>query len=164
MKFPEIYKVVPVANYLDIGNAGATVYTDSINMKGYHHATFICIFDGLGTASAVMTAMSGSADATYDTAETFNYAFGGAATGTGAASTVSCDVLAASTSTATLTITHGDYEDFMLIVEIDASAMTTGQEWLALKFTDAGSVDGNVTIFAILEPRYTGNRSKTALV
>ena len=40
MKFPEIYKVVPVASDMDV-NTSATNPADSINMKNYHHATFL---------------------------------------------------------------------------------------------------------------------------
>ena len=155
MKFPENFKVVPVGNYLDISG---TVYTDSINMKGYHAAAFLIQIGTLGTASATLTVQSGAADATYTTPETFDYAFAGAA-----ATAANCDVLADSASAATLALTHGTYSDHMLVVEIDASAMTEGQEWLALKFVEGSSGTGNVTVFAILEPRYTGNRSATAV-
>jgi len=37
------------------------------------------------------------------------------------------------------------------------------EEWLMLEFTDAGGATGLVSIFAVLEPRYTGNLSATAL-
>jgi hypothetical protein len=155
MKFPENMKVVPVMNY---GDMSSTIYSDCINMKNYHHCTFLIQLGTLGTASSVLTITSGASDAAYTTAETFDYAFGGAAT-----ASATCDVLAANTSAATLTLTHGTYDDYMLIVEIDASAMTDGQEWLSVVLTDPGSATGNATIFAILEPRYSNVSSATAL-
>ena len=155
MKFPEKFKVVPI---MVEGNMTSDIYSDSINMKNYHHATFICQFGTLGTASSVFKITSGAAVDTYTTEETFDYAFGGAAVGSALA-----DVLAASASSAALTVTYGTYSDYVLVAEIDASAMTDGQEWLSIFFDDPGTATGTATIIAILEPRYTGNRSATAL-
>ena len=155
MNFPEMKKIVPVGNYLDLSG---TKHTDCINMKNYHSAVFIIQLGALGVADSVLTVTSGAADATYTTAETFDYAFGGAATGS-----ANCDVLAASTSAATLALLNATYDNYMLVVEIDASAMTDGQEWLSLAFSDPGSATGNANVTAILEPRYTGNKSITAL-
>lgn len=153
----ERYKIVPVMNY---GDMSSTIYTDSINMKNYHKATFLIQLGTLGTASSVLTVTSGATDAAYTSALYFNYAFGSAAV---AAAT--CDVLADWTNAATLTLTHGTYDDYMLVVEVDADVMDTAndEEWLSLVFTDPGSATGNATVFAILKPRYAGNQSVTAL-
>ncbi len=79
--------------------------------------------------------------------------------------TANFDVLAARKSAATLDLTNGTYDNYMLIVEVDASAMdvANSEEWLTMRFTDPGGATGNVTVIAILEPRYTGNLSATAL-
>jgi len=63
-----------------------------------------------------------------------------------------------------LVVAHGTYSNFMLVVEVDASDMDVAneEEWLYLQFTTS-STTGLATIFAILEPRYTSNRSATAL-
>jgi uncharacterized membrane protein len=153
----ENYKVVPVAH--DEAITG-DVTCDSINMKNYHKATFIFLFQSLATASCVMTVNSGASDGATTSAIYFNYAFASAAE-----PNASCDVLAAWTNAATLTITHGTYSDYMLVVEVDAAAMDTdnSEEWLTVLFTDPGTATGNITGFAILEPRYTGNVSGTAL-
>ncbi len=128
-------------------------------MKGFHHATFLVQLGTLGTSDCTLTVVSGATDGAHTTAETFDYAFGGAAEGT-----ANCDVLAASASAATLAITYTTYSNYLLVVEIDASAMTEGQEWLSVLVTDTGgSGTGTAYITAILEPRYTGNRSATAL-
>lgn len=159
----ELYKIVPVAKEIDLSG---TVYSDSINMKNFHKATFLFILNTLGGASSVLTVNSGTSDAACSSALYFNYAFGGAAMGTAVAgSTASCDVLAAWTNAATLTLTYGTYSNFMLVVEVDAACMdlANNEEWLTCKFTTAGSVTGTVSGFAILKPRYGGNRSETCL-
>jgi len=157
MEFAEQYKVVPVGHALDISS---TVDSDSINMKGFHKATFIITIDTLGTASSVLTVNSGATDGAITSALYFDYAFGGAAI-----ASADCDVLAATTNANTLSITYGTYSDYMLVVEVDASAMDTAneEEWLTLRFTDPGTATGTVDVIAILDPRYTGNRSDTAL-
>jgi hypothetical protein len=166
MKFPEMYKVVPVANALDISADHA--YTDSINMSGYHRATFLLQIGALGVASSHVKVYSGAADATYTSSLPFKYAFGGAATGT-----ATCDVLAADSivaGAAALTdimhITFGTYSNYMLIIEVDAADMDMAnqEEWLAVDFNDFDTgCTGLVYGFAILEPRYTQARSVTAL-
>lgn len=159
----EKYKIVPVAKEIDISS---TVYSDSINMKNFHKATFMFILNTLGTASAALTVHSGATDAACTSALTFNYAFGGAAVGTAVAgSSASCDVLAAWTSAATLTLTYGSYSNFMLVVEVSAAAMdiANAEEWLTCKFTTASSVTGTVSGFAILTPRYVNGNSGTCL-
>ena len=157
MKLSESHKIVPVGQALDISS---TVDTDSINMKNYHHATFIITIDTLGTASSVLTVNSGATDGAITSALYFDYAFGSAAI-----ASASCDVLAAYTNAATLTLTYGTYSNYMLIIEVDASNMDTAneEEWLTLRFTDPGTATGTVDVIAILYPRYPGNQSATAL-
>jgi len=159
----ENYKIVPVAQEINISG---TVYTDSINMKGFHEATFIFVFNTLGTASATLTVNSGTTDAACTSAMYFNYAFGGAALGTATAgSATSCDVLAAWTNAATLSITHGTYSNFMLVVEVDSASMdiANSEEWLTCKFVEGSSGTGLVSGTAILKPRFKENRSETCL-
>ena len=155
MRFPEIFKVVPVMASDDI-NAG--VDADSINMKNFHRATFIMTFGTL-SGNAVLTVNSGATDGEKTSALTFNYALGSAALGA-----ASCEVLAAGTAAATLTLTAATYTDKMLIVEVEAAAMDLAneEEWLTLSLSDAAA-SGTCDVVAILEPRYTGNCSGTAL-
>lgn len=159
----EKYHIVPV---VQDGDMSSTITCDSINMRDFSKATFVFTFGTLGTASSVMTVNSGASNASIDSAIYFKYAFGGAAIGTAVAgSTSSCDVLAAWTNANSLEITHGSYSNYMLVVEVDAAQMDTAndEEWLTVVFTDPGSATGTVDGFAILEPRYSGNRSDTAL-
>ena len=160
---PEIYKIVPVMKEADLSS---TVETDGINMKNFHRATFIFSLNTLGGASSVLTVTSGAADGANTSEISFKYAFGGAAIGTAAAgSASSCDVLADWTDASTLTLTYGTYSDYMLVVVVDAAKMdvANSEEWLSCVFTTTSSVTGNVTGFAILEPRYEENNSETAL-
>ncbi len=56
----------------------------------------------------------------------------------------------------------GTLDNYMLIAEIDASAMTAAQPWLTLDISSSGT-SGVVMIIAVLEPRYAGESSVTAL-
>ena len=158
MKLAENFKVVPIISIGDL-NAGATLSGDSINMKNYHRCTFLVMMHALGGAANYILIYSGATAAALTTAETFRYAFGGAATESAGA-----DVLAAATTSANLEVAHATYDNYMLVCEIDASDMTDGQEWLTFSCadTDTGST-GGMSVFAILEPRYSSDRSATAL-
>jgi hypothetical protein len=151
--------IAVIGHALDLSGA-ATVDCDSINMKNYKRATLVFCFDTLGTASAVLTINSGAADATITSALTFRYAFGSDAVGS-----ADSDVLAAVSTSEALTITHGTYSDYMLVVDIDASEMdmANDEEWLTARFTDSGGATGTVDCFVILEPRYSNAQSASAL-
>lgn len=156
----ENYKVVPIGNYEDMSS---DVTFNSINMKNYHKATLILQFVSIGTANPTLTVYSGATDAATTSALYFNYAWGGAAEGS-----ASCDVLEDWTNANTLEIAHATYDNYMLVVEVDAASMDIAneEEWLTAVITDESSphtVTGNVTAFAILEPRYKSNQSETAL-
>ena len=161
MKFAETFKIVPVLYTADYNNG---VDFDSINMANYSHACFVIGF-GSVTGDAVLTVNSGATNAAKTSALTFKYALGGAAIGTAVAgSTASCDVLAATSTSDALTLTGTTYANKMLVVELDAAAMDTenSENWLTANISDAASA-GIAYAFAILYPRYTGNRSVTAL-
>jgi len=155
MRLGEEKKIVPVLNSADYV---AGVSMDSINMKNYHRATFILTFGAI-TGDAVMTVNSGATDAALTSPLTFNYALGGAAI-----AAASADVLAANTAVATLTLTAASYASKMLVVEVDASAMDidNAEEWLTVALSAAASA-GILHAVAVLEPRYSKNRSVTAL-
>ena len=155
MRLPEEKKIVPV---LYTANYGSGATFDSINMKGYHRATFIIGFGAID-GDAILYLYSGAADGEKTSALTFHYAFGGAAR-----AAEDCDVLAADATSAALTLTGDSYDNYMLIVEIDADKMDTenAEEWLT-GYIDTSGTTGIAFAFAILEPRYTGNQSITAL-
>lgn len=153
----EYKKVVPVMNSADVSTG---TDCDSINMANFHKATFIFTF-GAVTTDIVITPKSGASEGTKTTAVPSQYAAGGAAIGTAVAgSTASCDVLSAWTATAT-TVPLTAASNKFLVVEISAAAMTSGESWLTL--TVAAGTGGICHCVAILEPRYSSNRSGTCL-
>ncbi len=155
MRLPEEKKLCYVINTADF-NAG--VDADSINMKNFHRATFILLFGAI-TGDAVLTVNSGATDGAKTSALTFHYAVGGAACGS-----ANSDVIAADATSAALTLTAATYQNKMLVVEVDATDMdvANGEEWLTLALSDAADA-GILHCVAILEPRYTSNRSASAL-
>jgi hypothetical protein len=159
--FIENYKIVPCGVDIDF-NTAASNLSDSINMKNYHRATFLIQLADIGTASPVLIAYSGATNAECTSALAFRYAFGSAAAGS-----ATCDVLSDWTDCAAtgLTLTHGTYDNYLLIVDIDASAMdmANDEEWLTLDFTDPGGATGQAIVLAVLEPRYPCNQSETAI-
>ena len=155
MNFAERFKIVPMGEALDISS---TVVTESVNCKNMHHATIIFLFDACTTASTTLTVHSGATDGTMSSDLTFRYAFGGAAI-----LAANSDVLAATATSAALTITHGTYSDYMLVVDVDMSEMDldNGEEWLTCEITRGGAGTGLVSVIGIFETRYPGNMSGT---
>jgi len=157
MSIAEDYKIVPILASEDISTG---VDTDSIDMSGFHKGTFIFTCATVVTDIA-FTPTSGIAAGTKTTAIPLRWAVGGAAIGTAVAgSTASCDVLSAWSAHASTAVTTAS-SDLMYVIEIDASAMTDGEPWLTFSLVTATS--GFVHCVAILEPRYSSNRSGTAL-
>jgi len=155
MRLAEEKKIVPLLNS---ANTGVGVSMDSINMSAFHRATIIITFGAI-SGNAVLTVNSGAADGVITTPLTFHHSRGGAAIGS-----ASADVIEADATTASLTLTEATYTTRMLILEVDASAMdiANAEEWLTVAISAAGT-SAIVHAVAILEPRYTGNLSATAL-
>lgn len=160
MKIAEKVKPVPILSDGDLA-AGASLSCDSINMKNYHRATFLVNFQDLGGAAAYVLLYSGATDGALTSALTFRYSLGGAAQGS-----ASADIFTTKSTSANLSIAHATYDNYALIIEIDASDMdvANGEEWLTLTFadTDTGST-GNVSVWALLESRYASDLTETAL-
>jgi len=158
----EDFKIVPVLSDLDLSGTDASMPADSINMKNAHRATFLINLQTLAGASATCKVYSGATDGALTSALTFRYAFMTAAKGG-----TDADVLLAWTSASSVTLTHGTYDNFMLVIDILASEMDTAnnEEWLTLDFQDPDTgATGNLSAVAILTPRYPGNCSASVLV
>ena len=153
----EDVKIVPILNS---ANVSTGTDCDSINMANFHKAILLFTF-GAVTTDITITPTCGATEGAKTTAVPLKYAKGGAAIGTAVAgSTASCDVLAAWTDHATVaSITAAS--NLMVVVEIDASAMSAAKPWLTA--TVAAGTSGICHCVALLWPRYTGNRSVTAL-
>lgn len=151
MRLPEEKKVVPVMASADIG---AGVDASSINMSKYHRVAFVCTFGSL-VDDAVLKVYSGAAAGEKTTARTFSYAVGGAVIGS-----EGCDVLGEESENDALTLTAANYSNRMLIIEIVGTGLL--HRWLTLSLSNAAT-SGACNIVAILEPRYTCNKSASAL-
>lgn len=151
------FKVVPVLSDQDL-NAAATMDGDSINMKNYHRALFIVGCQTLAGASCTVSVYSGATDGAMSSALTFNSVWMSAAAGS-----ASCDVPDTWASGTSVELTHGTYDNYTLLIEVEAASMdlANGEEWLTIRFTDPGGGTGNVQVHALLEPRY--GTSLTAL-
>jgi len=164
MKLAEEYKVALVASALDY-DSGGTQVTKGINMKNFHRCTFLIDVGTMTAANTTLKAYSGLADGNLTTELAFRYAYGGATSVWGSTGILS-DVLAAETTVVAATglpIVQATYTNYLLVVEVAAAIMDLANKhnWLSLEFTDAGGAAGLASIFAILEPRYTANRSAT---
>lgn len=157
MRLAEEKKIVPILNSADYG---AGVSMDSINMKNHHRACLILTFGAI-TGDAGLKIYSGATAAAATSACAFDYAIGGAAI-----ASASADYLAAATTATAasgITLTAGTYASKMLVIEVDSTKMdmANGEEWLTAVIDSSGS-SGICHAVAVLEPRYTGNRSATA--
>lgn len=160
MFLTENIKWVPVANNYDLSTHDTLMTLDSINMKNFHHCTFLVQFHTIATASPVLYVYSGATDGALSSALTFTYAFASATIlGTDA------DVLAAWSTSAALTCTH-TYDNYLLVIEVDADIMdlANNEEWLTMNLTDPDTgCTGNVSVVAALQGRYNNNVAVTAL-
>ena len=154
MRLTERMHFVPVFESANI-NTGAT--GKSINMTNYHHAVFILAFLSDLNGDAVLTIKSGATDTAETTPVTFHHR--GSPQDFGVAGS---DILSAELSTTSLILTEGNYQDRILVCEVDADDMADGQEWLTLSL-DNTATGGSVTCVALLEPRYASKVFKTAI-
>jgi len=157
-------KIVWIAEDINI-DAAATNPSDGINMKNYHDCLFVVHYIDIGTANHYVRVQSGATEGAYSSNLLFRYAWGGAAFGA-----TSADVYAtwASVTAAVpyLSVAHGTYDNYTLLVYIEASQMdvANGEEWLNISFDDdltAGT--GQAIVMAILTPRYPSGNMASAL-
>ena len=153
MRFSETFGIVFGVKPAD--NQGG-VDSDSINLGKGHNVVFI-IPAGAITGDAVLKLFSGATDGTKTTAETFNYRLADADQGVAGA-----DGYADWSTSAALTLTAASYDNRILIVEIDAAALTDGQPWVTLEFSSAASALNNAVV-ALVVPRYAAHDVPTVL-
>lgn len=156
MRLSERNGIVFVYKPQDTG--GAAVTGESIKMDKYAHVTFLVQCGVLTGGANVLTVKSVATDGTQTTAESFNYRLADADQGGAGA-----DGYAAWTAASTLTMTAATYDNRLLIIEMDAAALTDGQPWLTLALTGVSN-PGLISIAAILsEPRYAAHDLPTAI-
>jgi len=154
MRDCESKKFTPIFNSADIV-AGDD--SDSICVKNLSHVTLLCMFGPSLADDPVLTLYEGATDGAKTAAVTFNYRYGGAATGS-----ASSDDLSAEATSAALECTGTTFVSRMLIIEIDMNEMTDGYDWLTLQVGAEASA-GELTVVAIGEPKYASMADDTLL-
>ena len=138
------------------GDHQAGIAGDSINMGRLRRVVFHIMFGSL-TGDAVLTITSGATAGTATTAETFGYMLGAQAQGTDGA-----DTFGTRATSSSLTLTAASYQNRLLVCEIDASSLTTGQPWVTLAFSAAAdALNAAVTAYGF--PRYASAAGLGAL-
>ena len=156
MRLSERSGVVFVYKPQDTG--GAAVTGESINMGKYARIAFLVMCGVLTGGANVLTVKSGAADGVQTTSESFNYRLADADQAAAGA-----DGYAAWAAATTLTLTAATYDNRLLIIEMDAAALTDGQPWLTIALTGVSN-PGLIAIAAILgEPRYAAHDVPTAI-
>jgi len=139
-------------------DAGGGLDVESFKMNNSRRATIVLLMEDITVGSPIATLYSGASDGTKTTAETFRYRYSDAAINTATA-----DTFSAWSTSAALTITHGTYDNFMLIIQIDAEQLTDGQEWLTLQIGDQAT-EFTIAALALLDgPRYAQHDMPTAI-
>lgn len=149
----EDFKIVPLISPVDLGGGAGTC--ESINMKNYAHASLIFMF-GAMTGSSILKVRQGAADGATTADLTFSYRVTAIA-----CKTASADVFGDEGTSAAWTITDGTYEDKTLVIEIDASELTDGYNWITPNISAVANplfISG----VAILYPKYLGTALHTA--
>jgi hypothetical protein len=124
-------------------------------MKNYSHATLIFMF-GAMTGTSILKVREGASDGATTADLTFSYRVTAIA-----CKTDSADVFGTEATSAAWSITDGTYEDKTLVIEIDASELTDGYDWITPNISAVANpllVSG----VAILYPKYQGAALHTA--
>jgi hypothetical protein len=153
MRFSNNFGIIYV---LKPGDHQAGADGDSFNLGLGHTACFLIQFATL-TGDGVLTIKSGATAGEKTTSETFNYRLASADQGSATA-----DTFGDWTAASSLTLTAATYSDRVLVVEIDAAALTEGQEWVTLEFSAAASAL-NASVVAFVRPRYAAHAVPTMI-
>lgn len=139
------------------GDHQAGAVGDSILMESYRTVAFLIAFAAI-TGDAVLSIYSGASDGTKTTQETFNYRLADAAQAAAGA-----DGYGNWATSTALTLTAATYQNKILLVEVDAQALTDGQPWVTLDL-DAAASALNAAVVAILSgARYQAHDMPGAL-
>jgi len=154
-RISETHQFIPV---LEPADYEAGIDFDSVHM-GREHSLSVAIAFGAITGDAVLTVNTGATEGTKTTAVAFNYRFGG-----GDFKAASADILGApvAVSSTGLTLTAATFDHRMIVIEIDADAVTDGQPWVTLSLSNAASVL-LASAVAVGKPRYQGRTATTAI-
>ena len=146
---------VAIGSYPISANGLTTL--DAINMKGYGHLSAIIVTGATNGAALTVTAYNSSdAAATGAAVIPFNYYI---------ETTASTDVLGARTlnSTTALAFTNDSISNQMAVVEIDASELTDGKNWVNLTLNGAATTTPICVVYVLSGARYAAPESPTVI-
>ncbi len=154
MRLSERFSIVPLIEPEDHQSAG--IDGDSFH-AGRGHSFLIIVRFGELTGDAILTVKSGATAGTKTTSETFRYRLSDSELKTSGG-----DTYAAWATASTLTLTAASYEDFTLLLEMDADELTDGQPWVTLSLSAAAS-ELLVSAVAIVRPRFEAHDPLTLI-
>jgi hypothetical protein len=139
-------------------DAGGGIDLDSFKMNNVRRATILLLMEDITVGSPIVKLYSGATAGTKTTAETFRYRFSDAAIGTAGA-----DTFGDWATSAALTVTHTTYDNFLLVMNIDADQLTDGQPWVTVEI-GAEATEFTIAAVALLDgPRFAQNDMPTAI-
>ena len=145
-----------VAGLYPIAVSGLTTM-DAVNMEGYSHFTAIITTGAANGADITVTAYNASdASATSAAVIPFSYY---------QETTASTDVLGARVlnSTTALTFDNSATANLMAVIEIDASELTDGLNWVNLTLSGGVSTTPFSIVYILSGARYAGPESPTVI-
>ena len=137
-----------IVGVLSPANKGGAAYnTLFVNMSNYQRCTFLVYCGTIAGTNVVMTANSAADNAgTTTTAINCNYRKGTA----NAANKSYFNAAMASLTTSGLSIDTGNDDNRLYAVEVLASDLTAGQNYVGLEFSNAGNSGFNTSVTAVL--------------
>lgn len=146
---------VAIGSYPISANGLTTL--DAINMEGYSHLSAIIVTGATNGAAIGVTAYNSSdAAATGAALIPFSYYL---------ETTASTDVLGARVlnSTTALAFTNDSISNQMAVIEIDASELTDGKNWVNLTLNGAATTTPICVVYVLSGARYAGPESPTVI-
>lgn len=149
----EIAQECHIVNAIPPADAAGSGTSDWIHMENAGHITFL-VMQGAGSQATITVNNATGAGGTGTATMAFDYYLETAANG---------DTLGAKTAATTAGVALNANDDTMVIIEIDASQLPDGSDWINLTTTTASASIFGVT--AILSGyRYQGESNITAIV
>jgi len=138
-------------------SANGLTTLDAVNMEGYSHLSAIITTGAANGADVVVTAYNASdASATSAAVIPFSYY---------QETTASTDVLGVRVlnSTTALTFDNSATANLMAVVEIDASELTDGLNWVNLTLSGAATTTPVSVVYVLSGARYAGPESPSVI-
>jgi hypothetical protein len=146
---------VAIGSYPVSANGLTTL--DAINMEGYSHLSAIIVSGATNGADIVVTAYN-SSDAAAAGAAVIPFSYY-------QETTASTDVLGPRTlnSTTALTFTNSSISNQMAVIEIDASQLTDGKNWVNLTLNGAATTTPICVVYILSGASIAGPESPTVI-